>query len=81
MIQCPAKPRYGQEERRRGRAGGVGRQGALGARRRACVGARGSRQAGAGRVELAACAHGLGQLGARAPDLVFNLVFSTRYFS
>ena len=40
--------------------------------------ARGARGLGAG---CATCAHRLGQLGARAPDLVFQLGFSTRYFS
>ena len=38
---------------------------------------RGAHGLGAGR---AACAHGLGQLGARAPGLVFNLVFRLGFF-
>ena len=42
--------------------------------------ARGTRQAGAGWHGRAACAHRLGQLGARAPGLVFNLVFRLGIF-
>ena len=37
-------------------------------------------RAGHGRHGRAACAHRLGQLGARAPDLVFNLVFRLGIF-
>ena len=72
---------------RRGRAGVRGRRsagalgvrgvGARGERGRQKRGARGARGLGAGR---AACAHGLGQLGARAPGLVFNLVFRLGFF-
>ena len=75
--------------RTHGRAAGHGRragvrQGTTGARadaqscyraqqaRGRAAGARGARGLGAWR---AACAHRLGQLGARAPDLVFNLFF------
>ena len=66
----------GAQARAGGRKGGRGRQ----APRRARQG-RGSRRGahglGAGR---AACVHGLDQLGARAPGLVFNLVFRLRIF-
>ena len=69
-IQCPAKPRYGQEARSRrvGHAGGTGVQ-ALG--ERAWQQARGERQGRMGRVARAlgtlpgrAYGHGLGQVGA-----------------
>ena len=52
--------------------GGMGAGQALGARQ-----GRWARGRGAGR---AACAHGLVQLGARAPGLVFNLVFRLGIF-
>ena len=77
-----------------GRAGSnsAGVRGAAGARagaaggaqaRWACV-AGGAQARGASvadrRAARAACAYGLGQLGARAPGLVFNLVFRLSFF-
>ena len=79
------------DARARGALAAGGRQQALAAR--ACggwalagqaAGARGrGATAGAGRTAWAlgaACAHGLGQLGARAPGLVSNLVFRLGIF-
>ena len=78
-----------------GRADGRGAHGQAGAGGAGARGAQGvwqaGAQAGAGRrqqargagglgVRCAACAHRLGQLGARAPGLVFNLVFRLGFF-
>ena len=66
-----------------GRAGGSARDTALaGARQgeRACGWAHGARGAQPAGSTGAACAHRLGQLGARAPGWVFNLVFRLGIF-
>ena len=53
---------------------GSGRQGAR-------LGARSAQGTAGWQHGRAACAHGLGQLGARAPGLVFSLVFRLGIFS
>ena len=114
VIQCPAKPRYSQEARRRWGALGAqqaqaGRAGGMGAGERGRSAAGVTAGGASGRVGCtatqqpcaatqpgssattrpgrpqhghprAACAHRLGQLGARAPGLVFNLGFRLGIF-
>ena len=78
--ECEARAersgRAGAGARRQG--AGASRQGARRAgMRHVAAGARGTRGLGTG---CAACAHRLGQLGARAPGFVFNLVFRLGFF-
>ena len=61
---------------RAGRAGSMRGSGRQGAR----LGARSTQGTAGWQHGRAACAHGLGQLGARAPGLVFSLVFRLGIF-